>query len=745
VLVEAVARRLYRPLNAGDFQPCRTWYGWHVPRGIGSVAASGKPSGNELSSVLTCCCLFHELSRDKVHAHWSTLGMSTFPRDSATTLSDERATAPIGLLEGTELVGEFKSSGYREASRLVGRSDGRLVRLSTVLYAVVTVLDRHAKTERMGGREMLSRVAEEVRDKTGLELTSDHIAYLMDQKLAPLGITTNSNGSRPAVAESRPFLSLRFKKAVLPSSATWFIAGLFSWLFYPAVVVAVVAAALASEIWLFGTQPMGSALAQALADPTSVLLVGGLAVASSFFHELGHATGCRYSGARPGPIGCGVYLVWPVFYTDISNTYRLERSGRLRAVLGGVYFNALFIIGITLLYVWTGYPVLLAVVLIANLELMQQLLPTLRFDGYFIVSDLVGVPDLFKYIGPILKRTVLRQPADERLKALKTWPQRIVTVWVLVVIPALIAQLTFIVFQLPQFVTIGWEKIKAIASRTDFLGLMGDVALTVFALLPLAGLTVLVLQAARGITHIVRRTQTDVGEPADFTPSPQALPNRTPSKRWPPRALAISCLVVFNAALLVTGAAYILSGRGSRSTPSASPSPSGTVSEERVERPPFLPHQTTTTVALPTGNVRIATVPLSEAVQTFSVASRSHTNDPVTYPQTPPVGGPHTPTWEACVFHGRPIATEKGVHSLEHGAIWITYRPDLPADQVDVLARMAGSRRDVLVSRWDNGLPAPVVVSSWGRQLRLTSATDPRLVQFAEAFSGQAPEPNAPC
>ena len=75
----------------------------------------------------------------------------------------------------------------------------------------------------------------------------------------------------------------------------------------------------------------------------------------------------------------------------------------------------------------------------------------------------------------------------------------------------------------------------------------------------------------------------------------------------------------------------------------------------------------------------------------------------------------------------------------------MTYRPDLPADQVAVLAALARSRSDVLVSRWDDGLPAPVVASSWGRQLTLESATDLRLVQFVRAFTGQAPEPSAPC
>lgn len=132
------------------------------------------------------------------------------------------------------------------------------------------------------------------------------------------------------------------------------------------------------------------------------------------------------------------------------------------------------------------------------------------------------------------------------------------------------------------------------------------------------------------------------------------------------------------------------------------------------------------------GNDEAATVPGPQGVETFSVTA-SHTNDPVAYPQVPPVGGPHHPTWEPCTFYDRPVPSERAVHSLEHGAIWVTYRPDLPGDQIDALARLAGSREDMLVSRWDEGLPAPVVVSSWGRQLKLDSVTDPRLVEFADA------------
>ena len=131
-------------------------------------------------------------------------------------------------------------------------------------------------------------------------------------------------------------------------------------------------------------------------------------------------------------------------------------------------------------------------------------------------------------------------------------------------------------------------------------------------------------------------------------------------------------------------------------------------------------------------------------VQSFS-PQRGHVEGPVSYPQTPPVGGPHSPVWQHCGFYSKPIVNEHGVHAMEHGAVWITYQPNLPADQVDVLRKEA-QQTYVLVSPYPN-LPSPVVASAWGKQLRLDSATDPRLDQFIEAFAEgpQAPEPGSPC
>jgi len=131
-------------------------------------------------------------------------------------------------------------------------------------------------------------------------------------------------------------------------------------------------------------------------------------------------------------------------------------------------------------------------------------------------------------------------------------------------------------------------------------------------------------------------------------------------------------------------------------------------------------------------------------VETFEGLSFEHVEGRVAYPQTPPVGGPHAPVWQNCGFYDRPVGDEQAVHSLEHGAVWITYRPDLPADQIAILERRAERGAYVLVSPYPD-LPAPVVASAWGAQVRLEGADDRRLTRFVRAYAGNGPEPGAPC
>jgi hypothetical protein len=132
--------------------------------------------------------------------------------------------------------------------------------------------------------------------------------------------------------------------------------------------------------------------------------------------------------------------------------------------------------------------------------------------------------------------------------------------------------------------------------------------------------------------------------------------------------------------------------------------------------------------------------------KTFTDLARNHVDTPVDYPQTPPVGGNHSPVWQNCQYYDTSIPNERGVHSLEHGAVWITYSPDLSAADRKVLSDLAATGDHILVSQYD-GLPSPVVATAWGKQLQLQSVKDPELKQFVDFFQSgpQTPEPGATC
>jgi hypothetical protein len=123
-----------------------------------------------------------------------------------------------------------------------------------------------------------------------------------------------------------------------------------------------------------------------------------------------------------------------------------------------------------------------------------------------------------------------------------------------------------------------------------------------------------------------------------------------------------------------------------------------------------------------------------------------HTEENVDYEQTPPAGGEHNPAWQNCGVYEEPIRNETAVHSLEHGAVWITYRPDLSEGQVQQLEDLAQGESYVLVSPMED-LPSPIVVSAWGQQLQVEEASDERIQQFKSAFlqGPQTPEPGAAC
>src|SRR6185437_6623862 len=306
---------------------------------------------------------------------------------------------PARLAPGVELLGEMKDSGFAEPRSLVKRPDGQMIQLSRLLYLVAAAMD---------GIRGADDIATAVSAEFGRTLTGEQARYLITAKLAPLGIVAGEGA--PVLPTASPLLALRARVTLLPERAACAAGTFFRPLFRWPVIAAVVVSVAALDFWIFTTHGLSLALRQLLNDPVNLLLVAGLTVISALFHECGHAAGCRYGGARPGRIGAGIYLVWPAFFTNVTDSYRLSRAGRLRTDLGGIYFNLIFMLVLAAIYAATSAEILLLVIAITHLEMLEQLLPFVRFDGYFILSDIVGVPDLFARVAPVLRSCLSRRP-----------------------------------------------------------------------------------------------------------------------------------------------------------------------------------------------------------------------------------------------------------------------------------------------------------------------------------------------
>lgn len=141
----------------------------------------------------------------------------------------------------------------------------------------------------------------------------------------------------------------------------------------------------------------------------------------------------------------------------------------------------------------------------------------------------------------------------------------------------------------------------------------------------------------------------------------------------------------------------------------------------------------------PKAEPEVTSTPVVSGVQVFSGLSHTHLGKgqyPQSYPQSPPVGGPHSRAWLKCQVYDHAVPKENAVHSMEHGGIWLTYATDLPPASVAAVVQLAKLDPEyVLVSPY-SGQDSPVIATTWGLQLKVSDASDPRLVAFIKAYAG---------
>ncbi|MCW2534160.1 MAG: hypothetical protein JWP62_3730, partial [Blastococcus sp.] len=289
------------------------------------------------------------------------------------------------LAEGTELLGEYQDSSYVTPTYLVRRADGQVMQLPLLLYRVAGSLDGRTVDE----------IARDLNAEMGEELTGEQVYFLVDERLRAVGLVspddTDADVETPAPMQSDLLLALRHRVGVVPASVSWRVAGVFRPLFARPVWVLALGAFIALDLAIVLQANLIDSLTSGVTAlvhrPALNLLLIAIVLLSGVFHECGHVTACRYGGARPGEMGIGLYLVWPAFYSTVTDSYRLGRVGRLRTHLGGVYFNAISIAALSGLYLATGQPWLLVAVFALHTETAWQFLPTIRFDGYYMLAD----------------------------------------------------------------------------------------------------------------------------------------------------------------------------------------------------------------------------------------------------------------------------------------------------------------------------------------------------------------------
>jgi putative peptide zinc metalloprotease protein len=428
------------------------------------------------------------------------------PPAGAPASSQKAAQPSNGVLDPPRLAPDVVLHGTLddtsfEQQQFLAERDGAFVQLTPLLYRAL---------EQVDGKRGFHEIAKRMSEKVGRPYDASNAKRLLE-KLVPLGLVPDAKGEVAPPPEGfsalRSPLAINLKMALISKETANAIARPFTIFFLPPVVIVVVVASIAAHVWLYGVHGVAQGTSQILYNPGLMLAILVGFVLTAAFHELGHAAGLKYGGGTVRAMGAGIYLVYPIFYTDVTSSYALGRWARLRTDLGGFYFNAIFQLAAIALYFVTGLEFLLILAFLIDLEILYQLLPFVRMDGYWILADLSGVPDFFTRMGASIRRLFPGAPKDE-LAPLKPWARVVFATYALVVGP-LLAFLIFAAFRaFPSVVATAIDsggKLLAGAgeawSRGDAVTAIANVVQLLFLALQAIGLAmvlILILKRALG-------------------------------------------------------------------------------------------------------------------------------------------------------------------------------------------------------------------------------------------------------
>lgn len=290
---------------------------------------------------------------------------------------------------------QFKpfEDGLKDQSYLAIMEDGRYLQISNLTYRLCLALN---------GEKTLLQAKEIVEEQVKRKIELEVIDYAVTKVLGPNNFFCDINGEKQNITrfvKKSPLLLFELK--ILKSEWLLRINELTKVFFYKNIFYSACSIIGLSHLWFYSffnvelTQFNELTMDQAF-------IIGTIYFLTVIFHEIGHASASYFYGAKHKGIGIGIYIRSVVLFADVTDTWRLPQKQRAIVAAAGIYFQMISSsILLLLYYLLIPSPLLLFVIYLIDISAILYLQPFLKFDGYWIFSDLLGIPNLHTKVAGI--------------------------------------------------------------------------------------------------------------------------------------------------------------------------------------------------------------------------------------------------------------------------------------------------------------------------------------------------------
>lgn len=332
-----------------------------------------------------------------------------------------------GLPVGIERV-VVCQSGNTKNYILVGR-EGRYFQISANAYALL---------QQVQGGESYATIAEKLSDVQGKSIAPEDVEQAYNRMMEQINHLVNSKRKRR---------SFWLKFTLIPSSVVQAVASRLVFMFAPLTICLFLISFIAIGVPMFlpGMEPRIRVVS--MTPLTGMIVLYSMFIFSLVIHEFGHATACTRGGVAPSDIGVTIYLVFPAFYSNVNASWLLGRWQRFRVDIGGIYFQLWIGMFYALLFFLTRIFIFRFAFFVVIISCLFSLNPFLKYDGYWMLTDLLGVVNLSRQplvVFSYLCRFILRQPR-EPLK----WSPFLSTILLVYGIVRMVVIITFLMAIIP--------------------------------------------------------------------------------------------------------------------------------------------------------------------------------------------------------------------------------------------------------------------------------------------------------